>query len=103
MKISDLVESPAEIKFLINIVNGKNVYSLRNNSIKVKKQFQELGNTPMNRMAMKYFLGSICDILFEISQYPQWNNWLKDNDGKMVARELDKIYDDNITFMNRFP
>ena len=102
MKINELFEAPKDIKLSVALITGHDVYALRNNSIKVKTQFQKLGDTPNNRIAMRSYLFHINQLIFEISQLPQWNTWSTTNDGKTVSRELDKIYFDNMNFMKRF-
>ena len=51
---------------------------------------------------MRSYLFHINQLIFEISQLPQWNTWSTTNDGKTVSREFDKIYFDNMNFMKRF-
>lgn len=100
MKISEIIlESPADLKLILKMM-GFDLYQLKTKSARVKSQFK-VYHLDQHRVAMKTYLSSLNSYLFEIAQLSQWDNWMKTEDGKMVMREIDKLYNDNIAFMKK--
>jgi hypothetical protein len=76
--------------------------AVRNNSMKVRKQFQQSSKDNLSVMGMKSFLFELNTMLIKISEISQWDQWRNSPDGKSVMREVDKIYNDNLNLMKKY-
>ena len=101
MRINEiLLETPGEIKLLIGNM-GYSIYFIRNKSDAIKRQFRT-HHSRIHVVAMKTYLGELNLRLMTIADLPQWAEWIKYPDGKMVWREMNQIFNSNNAFVKRF-
>ena len=105
MKIAEIVNEGRELngkKLELLVSTDINSYDVRNKSREVRETFLKGPRSHTEKTIMKGFLFRICSLIHVMFDDPRWDEWLQDPGMKMIAREMQKIYDDNIDFMKKY-